>query len=129
MSWHTSVRGLSLRSGGWRLASGTAETLKSSLLSGRQASSSSRPDKKKLMGSVVLVSKCLAGAGGEMGDGVSGARCPCGSVSAPARDGRERGGCPRCLTWQRLRVGADGVVQDGGSPGLRRRLEAARGGR
>lgn len=69
MSWHTSVRGLRLLSGGWRWASGTVATLKSSLASGCQASSSSRPDKKKLTGSVVPVSKCRAAAGEKRGGG------------------------------------------------------------
>lgn len=69
MSWHTSVRGLLLWNGGWRLARGTADTLNSSLLLGCQASSSSSPDKKKLMGSVVFVSKYLAGSDGETGQG------------------------------------------------------------
>lgn len=69
MSWHTSVRGRLLCSGGCRLARGTADTLNSSLLLGCQASSSSRPDKKKLMGSVVLVSKYRAGKDGQAAQG------------------------------------------------------------
>lgn len=117
MSWHSSVRGLRLCSGGWRWASGTAQTLNSSSLLGCQASSSSRPDRKKLTGSVVPVSKYRAGEATSR-DGVNG---------VGVRWGGAQGGPARPLTWQGLRAGVDGRVQHGGSQGLRRRLEAARG--
>lgn len=117
MSWHSSVRGLRLCSGGWRWASGTAQMLNSSSLLGCQASSSSRPDRKKLTGSVVPVSKYRAGEATSR-DGVNG---------VGVRWGGAQGGPARPLTWQGLRAGVDGRVQHGGSQGLRRRLEAARG--